>query len=184
MTNKIEQLQITDIVPTTHEHTRVIGISGVRDCSDRFWAKVSREPGQGPGGKCWEWQACRLPSGYGRFAIGPSTYYSHRVAYELSHGPLGPGQSVMHSCDNPPCCRGEHLSAGTAKDNMQDAARKGRMARLTGDANGRRRKAAPVHTAVREAAAKSRLTQRELAIQFGLSQPQIARILKGGSPSD
>jgi hypothetical protein len=33
---------------------------------------------------------------------------------------------VCHRCDNPPCCRPDHLFLGTAKDNSQDSMQKGR----------------------------------------------------------
>jgi len=34
--------------------------------------------------------------------------------------------SVLHSCDNPPCCNPDHLSIGTAKENIWDCCRKKR----------------------------------------------------------
>lgn len=34
---------------------------------------------------------------------------------------------VMHSCDNPECTNPNHLSIGTQKENMHDAAQKGRI---------------------------------------------------------
>jgi hypothetical protein len=92
----------------------------------RFWSKVQRAAG------CWEWQAGKFRNGYGMFGAGrfpdgrSDTRYTHRVAYELTHGPIPNGLQVLHTCDNPPCCNPAHLQLGTHLDNMQDSARKGR----------------------------------------------------------
>lgn len=82
-------------------------------------------------GECLEWQGARHKFGYGQFRVGNGTkrgkmIYAHRFAYELEHGPIPDGMEVLHTCDNPPCCRGSHLVLGTQMENMQDMNRKGR----------------------------------------------------------
>jgi len=37
------------------------------------------------------------------------------------------GVKVCHSCDNPPCCRPDHLFRGSQRDNVVDAVTKGRL---------------------------------------------------------
>lgn len=94
--------------------------------ADRFWSKVEKTSG------CWEWGACRDPRGYGRIGSLNNTHRSvlaHRVAYELSVGPIPDGLEVCHKCDNPPCCNPDHLFLGTQADNMRDMAEKGRQPR-------------------------------------------------------
>lgn len=95
----------------------------------RFERKVNRAPGQGPRGDCHEWTAARLKAGYGRIRVGGKTLSAHRVAYFLEHGwwPL----AVLHTCDNPPCVREDHLAAGTKATNAADRDAKGRTARGT-----------------------------------------------------
>ncbi len=63
---------------------------------------------------CLEWQGGRTPAGYGQmvWARGEQTRYTHRLAWEMAKGPVPPGQCVLHSCDNPPCCNPEHLGGG------------------------------------------------------------------------
>ena len=50
---------------------------------------------------------------------------AHRMSYQTFKGPIPKGKFVCHSCDNKICCNPEHLWVGTAKDNSQDAKRKG-----------------------------------------------------------
>lgn len=77
---------------------------------------------------CWPWQGAKITSGYGILRVPGQTapVYAHRIAFLSSGGRLAPGELVMHSCDNPPCCNPAHLSAGTDKTNAVDKARKSR----------------------------------------------------------
>ena len=76
---------------------------------------------------CWEFQGCRLKSGYGKISVTRSKpAFAHRVAYEQMVGPIEDGLFVLHRCDNPSCCRPDHLFLGTAKENWNDARAKGR----------------------------------------------------------
>lgn len=102
----------------------------------RFWGQVDRS------GECWVWTASRSPRGYGKIAgrlfDRPYRHYrAHRVAYELTYGPIADDLIVRHyECNNPPCCRPDHLRTGTQADNVGDRVRMGRTA--TGDRHGTR----------------------------------------------
>jgi hypothetical protein len=180
---------------------------------ERFWARVRKEPGQGPNGDCWEWQGYRVKAGYGTFYIRPETYpkkagqghthFTNRIAYFLQTGDEPFGFHVMHSCDNPACVRGDHLSKGTPKENTQDAKIKGRLA--SGDRAGSRRKPESLprgdnHWTRRMPESVSRVgspvkisdddvrairaavgSQRAIASRFNISHRQVSNIQSGRS---
>lgn len=84
-----------------------------------FWDKVLIGDG------CWEWQRARNNAGYGRLTIDNRSLYAHRTAWTLWNG-RQPTVQVLHRCDNPPCCRPDHLFDGDQSINIQDAVAKGR----------------------------------------------------------
>ena len=112
--------------------------------SKRFWSKVKKAGGDA----CWLWTGARdkHPKGkgltYGSFGIGSRTDHScrhvkaHRVAWELTHGPIPDGVKVLHKCDTPHCVRPGHLFLGTQADNVADMMAKGRGVQLSGTQHG------------------------------------------------
>lgn len=91
----------------------------------RFWPHVDMSGGQNA---CWEWQGHRHKVGHGQVrGNNDKAEYTHRVAWELSYGPIPEGKVVRHTCDNPPCCNPLHLVLGTQKENIYDAIQRKRM---------------------------------------------------------
>jgi len=86
---------------------------------ERFWAKADKS------GDCWLWTGYTQPNGYGRAANGyHQSVLAHRLAYQLTYGPIPKRMLVCHNCDVRNCVRPEHLFLGSSTDNNRDASRK------------------------------------------------------------
>jgi predicted XRE-type DNA-binding protein len=135
----------------------------------RFWSKTKRV------GVCLEWQAGRTVDGYGRFHYQGKMELAHRIAWALTHGSM-PILNVCHSCDNPACVEPAHLFEGSQKDNIADAVNKDRMSHAV-RRNHKTIDWSEVHQ-IRQLYAAGGVTQAQLASSFGVSQPQISRIVR------
>jgi hypothetical protein len=99
--------------------------------SQMFWSHVDRT------GDCWNWLGWKDNKGYGQLHWQGKMRLCHRIAAFLSNM-IGSvefdGETcILHNCDNPLCCRPEHLFVGTQQDNIADMNKKGRQVAVTGD---------------------------------------------------
>ena len=120
------------------DSNRVIARRKPHPLTVRLWSRVDMSAG--PGG-CWLWLGGVNSNGYGMIrrepegnAIRGIKTTTHRVAWDLTHGPIAQGLHVCHRCDNPRCVNPAHLWLGTHAQNLADMKTKGRAAR--GDRSG------------------------------------------------
>lgn len=88
----------------------------------RMWSFIKINPIT----NCWEWQGATA-KGYGIIKLDGRNIKAHRLMYFFFIRSLLPHEWVLHRCDNPLCCNPDHLFHGDAKDNAQDALKKGRL---------------------------------------------------------
>lgn len=159
---------------------RAVGRGSRGFCSQacRFWSKVQKGPA------CWIWAAARHRRGDGNDLYG-QVYYkgrprrAHIVAWALAYGELPDvsigGLAVCHRCDTPLCVRPDHLFLGTAKDNMQDAAQKGRLH----IARPGSQKVTPEQIAAIRRRVGAGETHLAVALDFGISRSFVSELVRG-----
>ena len=134
-----------------------------------FWLKVAGPNADG----CWLWTADKYSTGYGRFFRRGA----HRVAWEVTNGPIPNGMFVCHHCDVRACVNPAHLFLGNHGDNMRDKAAKGRCNTPTGDRNGSSKLSADHVRAIRSERAKG-ITGRLVALKYGVSEALVSYIVR------
>jgi hypothetical protein len=142
----------------------------------RFWRKTRRAENG-----CLEWTGADRSNGYGAVKRRGKVVNAHRVAWELTYGPIerGPGYHgvcVLHRCDNRRCVDPAHLFLGSQRANVHDAVAKKRqrvpgrefVAKLTPDQVAE----------IRRLYATGNFTQRELAGLFRTVFQNIGKITR------
>lgn len=150
------------------------------DRTERFWLIVDTN---GPTvrddlGPCWVWVNRPTRNGYGVFGFENKQEYAHRYSWELHFGPIPPGLEVCHKCDNRRCVRSDHLFLGTQKDNIRDAAAKGRLRTRAykGEENGSHKLTEKTVLTIRNLCAEG-VSQKELIVTLGMSQTTISAVV-------
>jgi hypothetical protein len=137
-----------------------------------FWSKVAITANPD---KCWEWQACKTASGYGKLTYKRISYVAHRFAWFLTYGRL-PEKLLLHSCDNRPCVNPRHLREGTYKDNSDDMVSRHRH--RTGESHSFAKLTEADLDRI-EALLKTDITQRQIARMHSVTESVITEIKKG-----
>lgn len=136
---------------------------------ESFWRRVLRSEG------CWLWQGGRQSHGYGSLGWHGRVVQAHRLAYELTYGPIPPGMSVRHTCDVTSCCRPDHLLLGTQRDNVADMVARNRMRR--GEQRPHAKLSAESVRQIRSLYEQGGWSFERLARRFGVSDTQVGAII-------
>lgn len=132
---------------------------------------------------CWLWLAAINVWGYGRFVINGKNLLAHRVAWTLGVGPIPDGMDVLHHCDVKACVRyDEHLYLGTDSDNQRDAYARGRKhpVQLFGEQHGLSALTDDQRRLIVARYLAGGRSQQHLAVEFGVSQTTVGRIVRSG----
>lgn len=148
----------------------------ILDPEKHFWSRVRIASEN----QCWEWTGPLNNWGYGLTKLSTiKTMIASRIAWILTSGTVPPPHVlVCHTCDNPKCCRPDHLFLGTSADNAADRDSKGRA----GSAPGEKHWAAKLTEADVLTIRKMRsegFILKDIATRFGVTIAAIGYITTG-----
>lgn len=142
----------------------------------RFWQHVDRSGGPDA---CHPWTRSTNAKGYGTVSVDQRNRLAHRIAWQLTYGPLPPGVMLLHRCDNPPCCNVEaHLYRGDAAQNAADAIERGQWHPFAGEDHPRARLTEVTARTIADLRVDGR-TYAEIVDLTGATYTQVADILTG-----
>ena len=146
----------------------------------RFWAKVDKTPGYGPDGTCWLWTGSKYKKGYGALGVYrkrlKKNFRAHKLAYEMSYGPVPKGKQLRHTCDVKACVNPCHIIPGTNQDNQNDAKQRGRIPR--GEKRSNAKLSKKKASAIRADYFKRSTTLEELSKKYGVSISLISKVAR------
>lgn len=87
----------------------------------RFWSRVDKT------GDCWRWLGAHNKNGYGVVGRDKKVLWCHRIAWELTNGPIPNDKVLDHLCRNVWCINPKHLDLVTQTENI----RRGSLTKLT-----------------------------------------------------
>jgi hypothetical protein len=169
--------------PSRQKPFRVIDFVVTVSDLKRFWNKVDKTSGRGPKGDCWIWTAATMKiNGYGVFGMHPkfSAFLAHRMSWFITHNSLPNDRMILHTCDNPPCVRPDHLFIGDQYDNMRDCANKNRTGTngLYGEKQGAHKLTESKVLEIRELHKDKTRTYADTAREYGVNEGTISQVVR------
>lgn len=138
---------------------------------ERLWRHVEKSDG------CWVWTGSLANWGYGQIKVDGRPERTHRLSWTIHFGPIPDGLDVLHTCDNPPCVRPDHLFLGTDGDNAQDMASKGRQRYAWPLASHRAKLTVEQVMEIRDRYRAGGISTRQLAREYNVHYTSIIRLL-------
>lgn len=137
---------------------------------ERFWEKVHPEPNTG----CYLWSAGRVGSmGYGKYYHEGRQRPAHVVAFTVGGGVLTEDRPrVLHACDQPLCCRWDHLSAGSQGENIHQMMARGRLV-----IGVKMKISATIADLIRVEYSQGGVSQKALGVRYGISESMVCHIV-------
>lgn len=83
----------------------------------RFWNMVAKPTPAG----CWTWLGGTHARGYGRTRWRGEPEQTHRIAWQLTNGPIEPGHEIVQTCGNKLCCNPGHMVSQLDKQQSKAA---------------------------------------------------------------
>ena len=128
--------------------------------AEEFWDKVKGNPFA----SCWLWPGYKNENRYCYVMYGGERISAHKLAWELTHGPVpstGSGKfaRVSHSCENKRCVNPKHLFLGSHLKNNKLTAKQ--------------------VVEIKKALLANDVSQRTLAKYYGVSVGAIQSIKNG-----
>lgn len=139
----------------------------------RFWDKVEIPNNHK---SCFNWKAGKFTGGYGCFKVGNRHLVASRVSCTMFHGHIPIGMEACHTCDNTSCCNPLHLYIGSVFQNSQDMVSRGRDNPCRGETNGWAKLNPESVLKIRALCAEKSRTQKDIGLQFGVSQAAVGLI--------
>lgn len=131
---------------------------------------------------CWGWSASFNDHGYGRIRISGIEYVASRLSYAVHNGADPDHLDVCHTCNNPACTNPRHLTLGNHLQNMQYAAKFGRIggpgvSRNRGEQNPMARLSDEDVREILRLYSTGTISQKDIGLKFGVRQGHVSTII-------
>jgi len=164
-------------VSTVWRHAQLNGIETSRSepVKERFEQRYEIDDETG----CWEWTGTMMGGGYGQMSVNNRNEGAHRISYRLHNGEIPEGAFICHTCHNPPCVNPDHLYAGDAASNAQDAIENGDWPEIRGSDTGNSELTEDDVREMRGRYADGEVTYEDLKREYDVSLGTVSRAIRG-----